>query len=118
MTAAALSMFAFGIYLLLSGLSLMLAPNMLFAILGVPASSEVWPRVVGMLTGILGFYFIQAARKNVVEFFRWTLYARFFVLIAFAAFVVLDLASPVLLLFGVIDALGAIWTALALRSKD
>jgi hypothetical protein len=39
------------------------------------------------------------------------------VLLFFIAFVVAGLAPPTLILFGVIDLAGAIWTALALRGE-
>jgi len=45
-----------------------------------------------------------------------SVYGRFSVLIFFIAFVLLDFASPMLIVFGVVDALAATWTALALRA--
>ena len=116
MSNAAKSMFVFGVYLFISGATLMVAPNFLFTLLGLPATQEVWARVVGMLTFILGFYFTQAARKELVDFFRWTVYVRFAVIVVFTVFVLLGYVSPVLILFGAVDVLGALWTAWALRS--
>ncbi len=118
MSNPAKSVFAHGIYLALSGLTLITAPNLLFGLLSIPATSEVWIRVVGVLTLILGFYFIQAARKEVTEFIRWTVYARLTFMSFCFIFVLLGFIGPVLLLFGVLDLLGAIWTGLALRSSN
>lgn len=39
------------------------------------------------------------------------------VIVFFGAFVLLGFVSPVLILFGLVDLLGAVWTALALRSE-
>jgi hypothetical protein len=64
----------------------------------------------------LGFYYTQAARKEMTDFFRWTVYTRSTVIVFFAVFVLLKFAGPPLIMFGVIDLLGAIWTGLALRS--
>jgi hypothetical protein len=116
MSNPAKSVFAHGIYLALSGLTLITVPNLLFGLLGIPATGEVWIRVVGTLTLILGFYFIQAARKDVTEFMRWTVYARLTFMSFCVVFVLLGFIGPVLLLFGLLDLLGAIWTAQALRS--
>lgn len=66
---------------------------------------------------ILGYYYLTAARSEMTGFFRATVHARFAVLVFFVAFVVLRLAPPLLLVFGVIDALAATWTALALRER-
>ena len=115
MSNPAKSVFVHGIYLALSGSTLITIPNLLFGLLGIPATGEVWIRVVGVLTLILGFYFIQAARKEVTEFIRWTVYARLTFMSFCVIFVLLGFIGPVLLLFGLLDLLGAVWTALALR---
>jgi hypothetical protein len=116
MSKSAMSVFVFAIYLMLLGLILLVVPNLLLAIFGIPETGEVWIRVVGMLAVILGYYYTQAARNDLTVFFRATVCGRTAVLLFFIAFVVLDLAPPILVVFGVIDAAGAIWTALCLRA--
>ena len=118
MSAPARSVLVHGIYLTLSGVTLIGVPNLLFGLLGIPATGEVWVRVVGVLTLILGFYFIQAARKEIIEFMRWTIYARLTFMLFCIVFVLLGFIGPILLLFGLLDLLGAVWTALALRSAQ
>jgi len=66
-------------------------------------------------TGFLKTYFGQEW-KEMTDFFRWTVYTRSTVIVFFAAFVLLGFARPPLIMFGVVDLLGAIWTSLALRS--
>jgi hypothetical protein len=58
-----------------------------------------------------------AARFELTPFFKASVYARPAVIVCFAAFVLLGMARPVLIFFGLIDLLGAIWTGLALRSS-
>ena len=116
MSNAAKSIFAFGIYLFGLGAILVVIPNTLFAWFGLPNTSEVWIRVVGMLLLFLAFYDVQAARKEMIEFFRWTTFARSTVIVFLVAFVLLGLVDRQLILFGFVDMLGAIWTTLALRS--
>ncbi len=116
MSNSARSVFVFGLYLVVLGIVLLVVPNFLLAMFFLPSTTEVWIRVVGMLVLFLGFYYTQAARKEMTDFFRWTGYVRSTVIVFFAAFVLLGLASPPLILFGAVDLLGAIWTGLALRS--
>jgi hypothetical protein len=104
-------------YLVLLGLTLLVAPNLLLTTFRIPPTNEVWIRIVGVLVLILAFYYTQAARKEMTDFFRWTVPARSAVIVFFIVFVFLGWARPVLILFGAIDLAGAIWTILALRSS-
>ncbi len=116
MSSAGKSVFVFGIYLLVLGITLVVVPNLLLAVFAVPATSEVWIRVVGMLVLFLGVYYVQAARKGMTDFMRWTVYLRSSVILFFIAYVLLGFAPPTLILFGLVDLMGAIWTLWALRS--
>lgn len=118
MQKSALSVFVFGIYLCLTGIVLILAPNVLLGLFGLPETGEVWIRVVGVLALIIGFYYIQTARMGLTGFFRLTLYTRFSVILFFGAFVLLGYISPPLLLFGAVDFAGALWTLAALRKEN
>jgi len=117
MSKAAWSVFIFGIYLVALGLFLLIAPNTLITLFGLPETHDVWIRVVGMLIFLLSYYAIQAGRNEVTEFIRWSVIARSTVVLFFAGFVLADLAKPILLLFGGVDLVAAIWTHLALRSN-
>ncbi|HSN75701.1 MAG TPA: hypothetical protein VL334_11540 [Anaerolineae bacterium] len=117
MSRPAISILAFAVYMLGLGLIVLIAPNALLALFNLPATSEVWIRVVGVLLLLIAFYYFQAARHELTQFFGWTVYARSSVIVFFVVFVLLGFVSPVLILFGVIDLLGAIWTALALRAR-
>jgi hypothetical protein len=115
MSQAARSVFVFGIYLLVLSVIVIVAPNTLLALLGLPPTDEVWIRVIGVLVLILGYYFTRAARKELTDFFRWTVHVRSSLILFLTAFVILGFAGPSLILLGVVDLLGAIWTGLALR---
>jgi len=116
MSKSAFSMFVFGLYVAVLGIMLIVVPNFLLKVISRTSITEVWIRVVGLLLLYLGFYYTQAARKEMTDFFRWTVYLRSTVIVFFAAFVLLGFARPPLIMFGVVDLLGAIWTGLALRS--
>jgi hypothetical protein len=118
MSRAAVSMFAFAVYLFVLGVVLLVAPNVLLGIFGFEPTTEVWVRIVGMLVVFLGYYYLSAARGEVVPFMLWSVQARPFVIVFFAVFVALGWAKPALILFGAVDLAGAVWTYLALRAGD
>jgi hypothetical protein len=116
MSRAAKSILAYGVYLILLGLALLIAPNVPLPLFGLPTTDEVWVRIVGMSVLFLAIYFIQAARHEWTDLFRVSVYLRASVPLFFGAFVALGLASPALLLFTPPDLLFALWTLLALRT--
>lgn len=118
MARSAKSILIFGIYLVVLGIVLIMAPNMLLGLFGIPPTTEVWIRVLGVIVAILGCYYIVAGQNGLVPFFRATVYGRSAVLISFVVFAILGLVKPILILFGMIDFLGAIWTALMLRAES
>jgi hypothetical protein len=117
MSKSARSVFVFSLYLFVLGIILVVIPNSLLDIFSMPKTNEVWIRVVGMLVLILGFYYFQASRSEIKIFLQWTVYVRIAVLLFFIAFVILGFAPPILILFGFIDAIAALWTQLSLRSE-
>ena len=117
MSKAAKSVFVFGIYLVVNGLGFLLIPNTMLGSLGVSSTNEPWIQVVGMLLLFLAYYYIMSARNELVILFRWSIYARSSVIIFFTAFVILGIAPAILIIFGAIDVLGAIWTTFALKTK-
>jgi len=117
MSKSARSVFVFSLYLFVLGIILIVIPNNLLDMFSMPKTNEVWIRVVGMLVLILGFYYFQASRSEIKIFFQWTVYVRIAVLLFFIAFVLLGFAPPILILFGFIDAIAALWTQLSLRSE-
>lgn len=117
MSRGAISVFVFSIYLYIMGFVLVVTPGTFVKIFRFPEPDGLWIRVVGMLVLILGLYYSHAARAELRPFFTWTVIARSSVLLFFIAFVIADLAPPVLILFGVIDFAAAMWTFFAMRSE-
>lgn len=118
MSQAAKSLFVFGIYLCGLGLILLLVPNLMLQFFGATTTNEVWIRINGMFVLCLSFYYVQAARKELTIFIRWTVWTRVAVILFFTAFVLLVSAPKALLLFGLIDLSAAIWTWLALKKEE
>ncbi len=115
MTAAAKSVYYFGFYLYVTGITLVAAPNFLLTTLQLPNTNEVWIRVVGVLALCIGYYYHRAGAGNIHAFFKHTIPTRIFVFLSFTAFVLLNYVSPMLILFGAVDFAGALWTWWALK---
>ena len=115
MSRAAHTVYAFAIYLAFLAVVLLLAPNMLLGLFGLPATTELWIRVVGMLVGFLALYYYAAARGESRPVMWASVLARLSVPVFFTIFVVAGWVSWPLILFGVVDALAALWTWSALR---
>ena len=117
MSKAARSLFVFAIYLIVIGLGFLILPNTVLGLFGFPETTEPWIRVMAMLLLFLAYYYSHAARNELTDFIRITAYARGSVILFFAVFVLLKMAQPMLLLFGVVDLAAAICTWLSLRES-
>lgn len=117
MTPAARSVNLFGIYLLLLGVVLLTMPNLLLTMFGLAPTDEVWIRVVGMVVAFLGIYYRVAAAAELRPFFFATVLLRASVPVFFLIFVLAGWVGSALLLLGVVDLVGALWTWIALRKS-
>jgi len=118
MSPAAKSVYYFGLYLYLVGITLIVVPNFLLSCLQLPPTNEVWIRVVGVLVFCIGYYYHKAGQNNIGAFFIHTIPTRLFVFAAFIFFALMQYASPLLIIFGAVDFAGAMWTLLALRKEN
>ena len=118
MSKAASTVKVFGVYLGLLGVTLVLSPNLLLSVFGIAPTSEVWIRVVGLLVFNIGVYYWFAAKSEARLFFAASVYVRAAVPLVFIAFVALGWVSPVLVLFGVVDLAGGVWTFAMLRKEQ
>ncbi len=118
MTNSAKSVFFFGVYLAIAGATLVLIPDLVLQMLGLPAPTEGWIRVVGVLTMVIASFCMQAGRANLTPFFQWTVYSRCFVFLCFLGLVLFRLVPPIVLVFGIVDLAGASWTAWTLRASQ
>ncbi len=117
MSKPARSMLVFGIYLIANALLLVASPNTFLGLLGLAPTTEPWIRVLGIVVGVLGAYYVAAAWQELTGFFRATVWGRAIFLLGVALLVLLRLAPPVLIVFGLVDVAGALWTRAGLRSQ-
>ena len=117
MTRTAKTIRAFGAYLIVLSLCLIVAPNLLLPLFGMPTTTEVWIRVAGVVVLNEGVCYWFAAQSDARPFFRASCVVRTLVPIAFGAFVLAGWAAPMLIGFGLVDLAGAAWTFLTMRAE-
>ncbi len=116
MSRSARSVQVFGLYLGLLGLGLTVVPNVILVLFGLAPTEEPWIRVLGFVMVILAHYYLAAAYGEDRLFMRATIIPRLTVLPVFVIFVWASWAPVNLLLFGVPDLLGAVWTRHAIQA--
>ena len=114
MDAPTLSIFIWGIYVLLMGVLLLFIPGKTLTLFGHEKPKDHWVRVIGIIALSLGYLYLNAAQHEVYSFYWASIYARVAGFIAFSGLVIFKIAKPKIILFGLIDALGAIWTLVTL----
>jgi hypothetical protein len=74
---SATSMFVWGIYAVLSGITFLLVPNLPLTVLGLGESQEVYPRLLGVAITMLGYFYLRAARQeSMTPLYAWSVHAR------------------------------------------
>jgi hypothetical protein len=117
MSKAAVSMIVWGLYDVGVGLGFLFIPNALLPIFGFPTITEVWIRVLGLLVLVLALYHIYCARNNVVPFFQITVPGRGLFAIGLVVLVLMGFSGPGLVIFAIIEVLGAAWTWWSLKAE-
>ena len=116
MTSAARTVWFFGIYLVIEGVFLMLAPSSVLETIGIPEPESVWRIVLGFVVAVLGYYYIRNAKENLTAFFRFTVHIR---ILQFGFFIFLYLfhkGTFALVGFSLIEFLAGIWTWRSLKT--
>lgn len=116
MSRAGRSFFWFGFWVLGCGLTLAVFPSIMMRIADITASSDIMLRVFGtVLVYMAIYYFVAGRRKGFEALYKASVYTRFSAPVVVGAFVLILKASPLIFIFTAVDALGALWTAIALR---
>lgn len=115
MSKAATSIFIFGIYMLGEGAVLLTFPNILLQLVQIPETSEVWIRLAGIALLVLGYYYVQAARIELKEFFVWTIHARLAQFGVIMGLVLFGLGQPMILIFAAVEFVSGLWTWTTLK---
>jgi hypothetical protein len=114
MRNAGLSVLLFGAYLIAVGASLLLVPNLLLGIFGIPHTDEVWIRILGAVMVALGYLYVKGGRSATGWFLRASVLTRAGVATVLLVLVLIGEAASAVALFGFVDFGAAAWTAYAL----
>lgn len=117
MNPACKTIYWFGFYPLLAGLSMILAPTLPLELMGWPVEGLDWIRMLGVVTMIVGYYYINLGKENVLAFCRYSAQMRLVIPGVFALLVVVYDMNPLYIALTSVDFLGGLWTASALRRQ-
>ena len=118
MSKAAKTVWFFGIYLIIEGLFLLLAPSWVLAEIGIPDPESVWRIVLGFVVAVLGYYYVRNAKANLNPFFGFTVQIR---ILQFAFFIWLYLferGTFALVAFSFVEFIAGLWTWLTLKKSE
>jgi hypothetical protein len=117
MSPAARTVHLFGLYLVAVGVALIVIPNVLAGVFGIPPTDEPWIRMLGLLVLGLAGYYLVAARSELTVFFQASVTGR--VLIGAGLIVIVSLWGYwMAVVFGLADIAGALWTRAALADNQ
>ena len=108
---------AFGVYVVFAALILLFAPGLLFALLLSPPPGDPYYIVLGIIALGIGYYYLRLGRAGSQAFVQATVIGRLAVAIGLGVAVGLGALPMGLLIFALVELLGALWTGLALRRE-
>lgn len=121
MDIAALTMLVFGVVIVGSGLTGLLAPQFLLTVLGITeigSTTQLFLMATSQASLAMGLYYILASVNETRIFFQWSVPLRIINFIVFAALIPLGIAPMQWLLVAGLELAGASATAIALASKS
>ena len=121
MDIAALTMLVFGMVIVGSGLTGLLAPQLILTVLGFTDSgsaTQLFLMATSQASLAMGLYYILASVNETRIFFHWSVPLRIINFIVFAALIPLGIAPMQWLLVAGLELAGALATAIALASKS
>jgi uncharacterized membrane protein HdeD (DUF308 family) len=118
MNKPAKTVWFFGIYLLIEGLFLMLAPASILSAIGIPDPESVWRIVLGFVVAVLGYYYFRNAKENLVPFFGFTVQVRIIQFVFFIWLYVFERGTLALVAFSFIEFVAGMWTWRVLKRSN
>lgn len=116
MSRAAITIWAFGLYLIGQGLALAACPSLVQRLLGLGPAQDFWMRIAGVALFNIGIYYLCAAYSEARLVFYGSVGTRSFALVFMVGLAWAGLMPPLLLAAGLVEFAGAVWTLQALRT--
>ncbi|MEP7133565.1 MAG: hypothetical protein ABI904_01410 [Chloroflexota bacterium] len=120
MDVAALTMMIFGVLIVGMGMTGLMVPHFLLAMLGFSSSptTQIFVMASSQASLAMGLYYILAAVHETRLFFQWSVPMRIFNFMVFTSMVLLGIAPSQWLLVAGLELAGALATGMALASKN
>lgn len=121
MDVAALTMLVFGMVIVGSGLTGLLAPQLLLTVLGITdtgSATHLFLMATSQASLAMGLYYILVSVNGTRIFYQWSVPLRIINFMVFAAMIPLGIAPMQWLLVAGLELAGALATAIALASKN
>lgn len=109
------SIWASCVYLGILGFALVLFPDPILTLLGLPPAKDYWILVAGMLLVGLSIYYAFAAYEKLISFIRLTAIMRSLILPYFLVLVMINRAPLPIMIIGIVDLIFAGWTFVGLK---
>lgn len=117
MTRAALTLYMYGLYLITGvALPFLIIPDFTLGMFSLSAGDGFWVRFTGLLSGVVGGFYVAAVLTDTRPVFAWSVPARYLSASFMGVMVLLGKAGIALLLFCALDAVTGTLTWLALRA--
>ena len=118
MDKSAKTVWFFGIYLVIEGLFLMLAPSWMLEAIGIPDPESVWRIVLGFVVAVLGYYYIRNAKEKLMLVFSFTVQVRIIQFVFFIWLYIFERGTLTLVVFSFIEFAAGMWTLNALKRSN
>lgn len=118
MDKPAKTVWLFGIYLIIEGFFLMLAPAWILDAIGIPEPNSVWRVILGFVVAVLGYYYVRNAKENLIPFFGFTVQIRIIQFVFFAGLYVFERGTIALVAFSFVEFVAGMWTWRILKSNQ
>jgi len=117
MTRTSKSVLYFSFYMEVVGILMIIFPQLVLRILSINTDAGVVVRFLGMVDVFMGYYYLRAGigKDKLKSFYRLTIHTRFAAIVLLVLFVIVWNVNPIVILFGLIDTSGAVWTIVSMR---
>ena len=116
MRNARFSILVWAIYILVVGVSLVLIPAQFTELFGIDPPQEVWIKLLGVVTVVLGAYYFGSVFNNATWMYQYSVLGRSISALGLAYLAIVD-GPWQLWIFAAVDVLGLAWTFTALRPR-
>lgn len=111
------SIFVWALYMLLQGFALLIIPMFTLSLFGYREACEPWVRFLGLLSLVLGFYYVLMVKYHLQVLYIWKVRGHSVGLLCMAALIWTGYADSRLLMSMAVEAGACLWTYSAIENE-